>query len=108
MLRFLEAADGQKILRTANTGDMFKYSETAETRRAQICNDKRNSIFCNTVFSFCLYNFTLEGGLDKIVQVEIGSQAPGFRLPAASGGEVSLSDYRDKANVAIFFVREYN
>jgi len=37
-----------------------------------------------------------------------GSLAPDFRLPASTGGEIGLSDYRDKAKVVLFFVREYN
>ncbi len=36
-----------------------------------------------------------------------GSLAPDFRLPASTGGEIALSDYRQRANVALFFVREY-
>ena len=39
--------------------------------------------------------------------VEVGSAAPEFRLPASNGQEIGLADYRDKANVVVFFVREY-
>ncbi len=38
----------------------------------------------------------------------IGSPAPDFRLPSTTGGELSLSDYKDKASVVLFFVREFN
>jgi peroxiredoxin len=34
-------------------------------------------------------------------------QAPDFKLFANTGGEISLSDYRGKAHVVIFFVREF-
>jgi peroxiredoxin len=39
--------------------------------------------------------------------LEVGSVAPDFRLPASTGGEIELSDYREKSNVILFFVREY-
>jgi peroxiredoxin len=42
------------------------------------------------------------------VELTVGSQAPGFKLPASSGGEVGLADYRDRSAVVLFFVREYN
>ncbi len=41
-------------------------------------------------------------------EIEIGSPAPNFRLPASSGGEVELADYRGKKKVVLFFVREHN
>ncbi len=41
----------------------------------------------------------LEGRL-----VQVGDEAPEFRLPAAQGGEVALSDYRGKRNVVLLFV----
>jgi len=34
--------------------------------------------------------------------------APEFSLPATSGAEVKLSDYRGKNNVVLFFIREFN
>ncbi len=40
-------------------------------------------------------------------RIDIGSQAPDFRLPSSTGGEIGLSDYRGKANVVLFFVREF-
>jgi hypothetical protein len=41
-------------------------------------------------------------------ELEVGSPSPEFSLPANTGGEVALADYRGKANVILFFVREYN
>jgi peroxiredoxin Q/BCP len=41
-------------------------------------------------------------------ELDVGSPAPDFVLPANSGGEVRLFDYRGKALVVLFFVREYN
>ncbi len=40
--------------------------------------------------------------------VTIGSLAPEFSLPASTGAEVKLADYRGKNNVVLFFIREYN
>jgi peroxiredoxin len=37
-----------------------------------------------------------------------GSPAPEFSLPASSGGEISLASFHGKAQVVLFFVREYN
>ena len=38
----------------------------------------------------------------------IGSLAPEFRLSASSGTEIALLDFRNKNNLYLFFVREYN
>jgi len=40
--------------------------------------------------------------------IDIGTQAPDFKLPASNGTEVSLSDYLTKNHVYLFFVREFN
>ena len=40
--------------------------------------------------------------------MNVGSQAPDFKLSANDGRKISLADYRDKALVVLFFVREYN
>jgi peroxiredoxin Q/BCP len=40
-------------------------------------------------------------------ELEVGSPAPDFKLPASTGGEVALTNYRGKADVILFFVREY-
>ncbi len=39
-------------------------------------------------------------------ELQVGSQAPDFRLPSTSGREIALSDYRGK-RIILFFVREY-
>ncbi len=39
-------------------------------------------------------------------EIDVGSPAPDFKLPANTGGEIALSDYRGK-KVVLFFVREY-
>ena len=33
----------------------------------------------------------------------VGSEAPDFRLPASTGGEISLADYRGKQAVVLYF-----
>ena len=40
--------------------------------------------------------------------MNVGSQAPDFQLSANDGREIKLVDFRDKALVVLFFVREYN
>ncbi len=40
------------------------------------------------------------------IDVKIGSIAPDFCLQATDGNIVSLSDFRGKANVILFFIRE--
>lgn len=42
------------------------------------------------------------------VELEAGSPAPDFELMANTGQKISLSDYRGKSHVVLFFVREYN
>jgi len=41
------------------------------------------------------------------VELEVGSSAPDFKLPANTGGEIALNDYRGR-KIVLFFVREYN
>jgi len=36
--------------------------------------------------------------------VQVGDRAPDFRLPAAQGGEVALSDYRGRRHVLLVFL----
>jgi peroxiredoxin len=43
--------------------------------------------------------------LDSL-DAKIGSPAPDFKLHATNGREISLSDFRGKSNVIVFFVRE--
>jgi len=40
------------------------------------------------------------------IDAKIGSIAPDFKLMATNGQEVTLSDFRDKKNVVLFFIRE--
>jgi thioredoxin-dependent peroxiredoxin len=40
-------------------------------------------------------------------ELDLGDLAPDFRLPSSAGGEVSLSDFRGKRHVVLFFVREF-
>jgi peroxiredoxin Q/BCP len=39
-------------------------------------------------------------------ELEVGSSVPDFKLPANTGGEIALSDYRGK-KIVLFFVREF-
>jgi len=41
------------------------------------------------------------------IDAKIGSIAPNFKLKASNGQEISLSDFRGKSNVVLFFIREY-
>ncbi|MBA4396944.1 MAG: peroxiredoxin [Syntrophus sp. (in: bacteria)] len=41
---------------------------------------------------------------DSRLKVKVGGKAPGFTLPAVSGGKVSLKDYYGKKNVVLSFV----
>jgi len=40
--------------------------------------------------------------------IETGSTAPDFRLPASTGKVVDVRDFRDRSNLVLFFVREFN
>ncbi len=46
-------------------------------------------------------------GEENIQEADLGSAAPDFRLPASNGEEIGLGDFQEKANVVLFFVREY-
>lgn len=37
----------------------------------------------------------------------VGDMAPDFRLPTGDGREVTLGEYRGRANVVLFFVRAF-
>lgn len=37
--------------------------------------------------------------------IEIGQQAPSFRLPSGHGGEAGLEDYRSRSNVIVWFTK---
>ena len=38
-----------------------------------------------------------------VLGVEVGEPAPGFKLPATTGGDISLSDFRGKKFVLLEF-----
>jgi peroxiredoxin len=40
-------------------------------------------------------------------ELNVGSPAPDFSLLANNGREIGLADYRDRATLVLFFVREY-
>ncbi|MBI2331988.1 MAG: peroxiredoxin family protein, partial [Chloroflexi bacterium] len=40
------------------------------------------------------------------IEAKIGSLAPDFTLTATNGQEISLTDFRGKTNVIVFFIRE--
>ncbi len=40
------------------------------------------------------------------IDAKIGSVAPDFKLLATNGQEIALSDFRNKSNVIVFFIRE--
>ena len=40
------------------------------------------------------------------IEAKIGSLAPEFKLTATNGQKVSLTDFRGKTNVIVFFIRE--
>ena len=42
--------------------------------------------------------------VDSILKVNVGDEAPLFTLPAVSGETISLSQYRERKNVALSFV----
>ncbi len=42
----------------------------------------------------------------SINELEVGSSVPDFKLPANTGGEIAVSDYRGK-KIVLFFVREF-
>jgi peroxiredoxin len=44
----------------------------------------------------------------KVDELTAGSPAPDFRLLGSHGQDVSLTEFRSKANVVLFFVREFN
>ena len=52
-------------------------------------------------------NEQIDNSFDTI-DAKIGSVAPDFQLMASNGQEISLSSFRKKSNVILFFVREYN
>jgi peroxiredoxin len=44
----------------------------------------------------------------EIDEPKVGIVAPDFKLPSQDGSIISLSDYLNRLNVYLFFVREFN
>jgi peroxiredoxin len=44
----------------------------------------------------------------ELPSVEVGSIVPDFHLPSGLGKDIGPGDYRGKANLVLFFVREFN
>jgi peroxiredoxin len=44
---------------------------------------------------------------DQSMVVEVGSEAPDFSLESDEGTPIRLSDYRHKAHVVLYFMREF-
>jgi len=51
-----------------------------------------------------IYNPGLLKPTDSVLKAKVGDSAPGFSLPAVSGGRISLGQYRGKKNVVLSFV----
>jgi len=70
------------------------------------------AIFCLSTSAFGLsdafknniYNPGIMKPTDSVLKVKVGDRAPDFRLPAVSGGKVSLGQYLGKKNVVLSFV----
>ena len=56
------------------------------------------------VFKNNIYNPGLLKPTDSVLKAKVGDSAPGFSLPAVSGGRISLGQYRGKKNVVLSFV----
>ncbi len=42
-----------------------------------------------------------------MAELTVGSSAPDFNLLASTGGTISLSGFRNKSAVYLFFIREF-
>ncbi|MBW2558853.1 MAG: peroxiredoxin [Deltaproteobacteria bacterium] len=51
-----------------------------------------------------IYNPGKLKATDSILKVQVGDRAPGFKLPAVSGEEISLDRYHGEKNVVLSFV----
>lgn len=45
--------------------------------------------------------------LEDTSELAVGDFAPDFRLPANTGREIALAEYRGRAHVVLFFVRAF-
>ncbi len=46
--------------------------------------------------------------MTDMLEPTVGARAIDFNLSASNGGLVSLANYRNKSNVYLFFIREFN
>ncbi len=53
--------------------------------------------------SMMLLSMSLAGCLMGATHLKVGDKAPGFTLPASTGGQVSLSDFAGKNTVVVGF-----
>ena len=53
--------------------------------------------------SILLLTFALAGSLSAATHLKVGDKAPGFTLPASTGGQISLSDFAGKSTVVVGF-----
>ncbi len=42
-----------------------------------------------------------------MAELSVGDNAPDFSLPASTGETISLSEFRNKSAVYLFFIREF-
>ena len=63
-----------------------------------------NAYAASDAFKNNVYNPGELKPVDSVLKVKVGDRAPDFTLPAVSGKNVSLSDFRGKKNVVISFV----
>jgi peroxiredoxin len=69
-----------------------------------ILNLAQDAFSLSDAYKNNIYNPGILKMIDSVVKVNVGQKAPGFTLPAVSGGKVSLKDYLGKKNVVISFV----
>lgn len=63
-----------------------------------------NAFAASDAFKNNIYNPGELKPVDSVLKVKVGERAPDFTLPAVSGRNVSLQDFRGKKNVVISFV----
>ena len=60
-------------------------------------------ILCRVLLATILAIVSALGVSRPAAAVEVGQPAPGFTLPATTGGDISLSDFRGKKFVLVEF-----
>ena len=59
--------------------------------------------------SVCIISLILWISVSAVGALEVGDQAPDFKLPSTTGEEISLSDFKDKKHVLIqFYTLDFN